>query len=97
MDEHQSLHVMVAEGTMRSITERMVRQVEIDPAQLSVNLNLFITQMDALLSKTPESVGGFRLSEVEVSVEVSANGQVVLWGIGGQIGGKGGVSLTFKR
>ncbi len=89
--------VMVADSEMRSLTDRILSQIEIDSTTLSTNLNVFIAQIDGVLSKAPDTVGGFGLTEVEISVEISADGQVVLWGVGGQVGGKGGISLTFKR
>jgi hypothetical protein len=92
-----AMQVIVPSETMRSITERRPRQIEMDPDDLSVNLNIFLSQMDDILSEAPDSVGKFRLNELEVTVEISAEGKVVLWGIGGGVGGKGGLSLTFTR
>jgi hypothetical protein len=91
------LSVVVAEGEVRAIRDRIIRQIEVDPRVLSRNLNAFVAQMDEVLAEVRDSAGGFKLSEVEISVEISAEGQILLWGVGGQVGAKGGLSLTFKR
>ena len=96
-EEGERLSVVVADGGMRSIADSLLAQIEIDPARLSKNLNAFIAQMDSVLSETPDMVGGYKLTEMEVSLEINAEGQIVLWGVGGHIGGTGGLSLTFKR
>jgi hypothetical protein len=91
------LRVIVASESLRSLTERRAREIEIDPQQLSVNLNLFLTQMNDVLRETPEKIGKFKLKEFELSIEISAEGQVVLWGVGGTVGGAGGITLKFSR
>ncbi len=40
---------------------------------------------------------GMELDEVELTVEVNGEGQVSLLGSGGKMGGKGGITLKFKR
>jgi hypothetical protein len=95
--QESPFYVMVSDDTMRSIRDRLVRRAEIDPDTLSLNLNVFISRLDTVFQDVPEELAGFKLDEIEVSLEISANGQVALWGIGGQVGGKGGIGLTFKR
>lgn len=38
-----------------------------------------------------------QLDEIELSVEVNGEGQVSLLGTGGKVGGKGAITLRFKR
>ncbi|MGB3292503.1 MAG: hypothetical protein WBB01_05825 [Phormidesmis sp.] len=40
---------------------------------------------------------GLRLNEVELSVEINAEGKVSLIGSGGKFGSKGGITLKFVR
>ena len=40
---------------------------------------------------------GMSLEEVELSIEVSSEGQISILGSGGKIGGSGGIKLSFKR
>jgi hypothetical protein len=40
---------------------------------------------------------GMQLEEIELSVEISGEGEVKLLGSGAKAGGKSGIKLTFKR
>jgi hypothetical protein len=40
---------------------------------------------------------GLQLNEVELTVEINAEGQVSLLGSGGKLTNKGGITLKFKR
>ena len=40
---------------------------------------------------------GLTLDEVELSVEISSEGEVRVFGSGGKVGGNGGIKLVFKR
>ncbi len=40
---------------------------------------------------------GLQLNEVELSVEINAEGKVSLIGTGGSLGSKGGMTLKFVR
>jgi hypothetical protein len=40
---------------------------------------------------------GMCLDEIELSVEVNGEGQIGLFGVGGKAGGKGAITLKFKR
>ena len=53
--------------------------------------------MDEVMTKTPETVGKFQLAEVEVSAEITTKGQVVLWGVGGEVGAGGGIKFVFRK
>jgi hypothetical protein len=59
--------------------------------------------MDGLLNVVGELFGqadqqtGMKLNEVELSVEINAEGQVSLVGNGGKLGNTGGITLKFIR
>jgi len=61
------------------------------------------TQMQGLLNVVEEvfdqasQQSGLNLDEVELTVEINAEGQVSLLGNGGKLGDKGGIKLKFKR
>lgn len=82
---------------MRSVRGIPTKKLELDVQQLSVNINLFLEQMGAVVAKTPETVGTLHLSEVDVSAEITGKGQVVLWGVGGEVGAGGGIKFVFKK
>ena len=64
---------------------------------LEGNVNIFIGQMNSILSKTPENISKFRLDEFTVSVEISAKGEISILGTGAGVEAKGGVEFKFKR
>ena len=84
------------EGT-RSASGVLTRKLEIDINQLSTNVNIFLDQMSGVMTKTPSTVGAFQLAEVEVSAQITGKGQIVLWGIGGEVGAGGGIKFVFKK
>ena len=74
----------------------LTKRLDLPVEQLAVNVNVFLNQMGQVLAKTPD-IEGFQLSEVEVSAEISVTGQLVLWGVGGQVGGNAGIKFVFKK
>lgn len=40
---------------------------------------------------------GVRLDQIDLSIEISSEGQVSILGTGGKAGGRGAIKLTFKR
>lgn len=64
---------------------------------LAENVNLFIGQMSKLLEKTPEKLGKFHFEELEVHAEITGTGQLVLFGVGGELGAAGGLRFVFRR
>jgi hypothetical protein len=70
---------------------------EIPVEALAENVKDFIGKMSAILSATPESVGGFKLKEFEVSAEVSASGKLGLLGSGVEASATGALTFKFQR
>ncbi len=87
--------VWVATAEPVEVRGGQFRQLEI--AQLTVNVNVFLEHMHEVLKSTPEKVGKFQFLEFEVSAEVSAEGQLVLMGAGGKAGLTGGLKFVFRR
>ncbi len=65
--------------------------------ELSVNVNLFLDQLGAVLAKAPQQVGAFHFAEFEVHAEVSAKGTLALLGTGGEASATGGLKFVFRR
>jgi hypothetical protein len=82
---------------MRSVSGMLTRKLEVDADRLADNINIFLVQMGEVMAKTPDAVGKFQLAEVEVSAEITGKGQVVLWGVGGEVGAGGGIKFVFKK
>lgn len=85
------------EEGMRSGSGALVKKLEIGVEQLSINVNVFLAQMGSIVANTPAQVGGFQLAEIEVSAEITGKGQVILWGVGGEVGTGGGIKFVFKK
>ena len=60
---------------------------------------MFNTLSDRLGDVFDQSLAetGIVLDGVELSIEISSEGQVSILGSGGKIEGKGGIKLSFKR
>ncbi len=88
----------VWEGVAEQASSLQVAGVE----QLREQVNIFLQQINVVISDAPEKVGGFRLEEFEVSAEVKveAKGEIKLALLaGGELGGGvgGGLKFVFKR
>ena len=93
MSNNNTILVNTADTTITR--GRGPRELEVEV--LAENVNLFLTQVDVMLQKTPEDVGKFKLTEFTVSAEISANGKLVLMGTGVEAAAKGGLMFKFVR
>lgn len=95
----QKISVIASDGIsgLRSFGETPVKKIDVDLDQLTFNVNLFLTQMGNIVANTPDEVGKFLLSEIEVSAEINGKGQVILWGVGGEVGASGGLKFIFRK
>lgn len=57
----------------------------------------FMSSMRDVISGLATTAGEYHLDQVQVTVEVSAKGQLSLLGTGGELAGKGGLTFTFKK
>ena len=71
------------------------RKLEVEV--LAKNVNLFLTQIESIVEKSPDEVGKFKFTEFTVSAQVSAEGKLVLAGTGVEAGAKGGLTFKFER
>ncbi|MEK7677803.1 MAG: hypothetical protein AAB676_18395 [Verrucomicrobiota bacterium] len=71
--------------------------MQIDPDLLQAELSAFLEKMGTVIQKQPAALGQYNLDTITLSVEITAKGKVGLLGSGGEIGGKGGLTFTFKR
>ncbi len=92
MENQDKILVITGEPTTRS---GRMRELPID--ELSVNVNLFLEQVNRVLEKTPEKMGKFEFLEFEVSAQVTAKGTLAILGTGGEIGAQGGLKFVFRR
>jgi hypothetical protein len=63
-------------------------------------MSKFLLVVGGLFSRAQRQVNqqsGLKLDEIELSVEVNAEGEVKLVGTGGKLGTKGAITLRFKQ
>lgn len=80
------------------------KRVPIKAEKLQAEMAAFLLVIGKVFNEAEQqaiqSVDGsskMQLDEIELSVEVNAEGQVSLLGSGGKVGGKGAITLKFKR
>lgn len=64
---------------------------------LKQQMSDFVRVVNHIFSEAQKLQSGLQLDELTLSVEISAQGQVNLLGIGGNVGSKGAIQLKFKR
>jgi hypothetical protein len=75
----------------------IVRQrVPLDAAALKVQMNGLLEVVSDVFDQANYQ-SGLQLDEVELSVEINAQGQVSIMGSGGSLSNKGAIKLKFKR
>ncbi|MEL7377439.1 MAG: hypothetical protein AAFN65_10800 [Bacteroidota bacterium] len=77
-------------GDESTITELKVQE-------LSGNLKTFLSNLDKVMAQMNTKVGGFEVDEMEIYVEISAEGKISLLGTGVQSSAMGGVKLILRR
>ena len=88
-------------GPPRRVMEPEKRVVRRD--RLPIPANKVKEQMQTMIAIVHDlfdeasTRGGLQLNEVELSVEINAEGKVSLIGNGGKLGSKGGITLKFVR
>jgi len=80
------------QAVRRSLTQRV--QVSADELKQQIG-NLAAIVGEVFDQSQVET--GLLLEQVELSIEVSSQGQISILGTGGKLEGKGGIKLSFKR
>jgi hypothetical protein len=84
-----------ADGS-KGLFDRVPAPVSVDVELLKNNLSGFFESINHLLSAIPKAAEPFKLDEIELSIEVSAEGSIQLVG-GVKAGATGGITLKLKR
>jgi len=93
MSDRDAILVSTADTTV--MRGRAPKELKVEV--LAKNLNLFLTQIEDVLEKTPDEVGRFKFTEFTVSAEISAKGQLVMVGTGVEAAAKGGLTFKFEK
>lgn len=76
------------------------RKVEVSVERLEQEMAHFLLMVDRLFNRAQLETAkksNLQLDEIELSVEINGEGQVSLIGSGVKAGGKGAITLKFKR
>ena len=79
---------------VRAVTQR--KRVSLDAQALKVQVENMLAIMNDVFNQA-DAQTGLRLDEVELSVEINAEGQLSIVGNGGKLGNTGGMKLKFTR
>lgn len=74
--------------------------VKVSAEKLEQEMTHFLQVVGRIFSRAERQASansGIHLDEIELSVEISGEGEVKLIGNGAKVGGKGAVKLKFKR
>ncbi|OUL23560.1 hypothetical protein [Nostoc sp. 106C] len=74
--------------------------VRVSAQKLEQEMSHFLQVVGRLFSRAEQQAkvnSGMQLEEIELSVEISGEGEVKLIGSGAKASGKGAIKLTFKR
>jgi len=71
--------------------------VPVSAQKLKHEMGKFVQVVGEVFSQAEQLRTRMQLDEIELSVEINGEGQVSLFGIGGKTGGKGAMTLKFKR
>ena len=94
-DTGGSLHQPKSRTSKTVISPR--RGVPVSAQKLKREMAKFVQVVGEVFSQAEQMRTGMQLDEIELSVEINSEGQVSLFGIGGKAGGKGAMTLKFKR
>ena len=87
-------------GTTRGPSKQQPapRALPVSFETLKQNAGDFLDMVGELFDRAERQQSpGMKLDEVELAVEINGEGQLSLLGTGGKVGGKGAITLKFKR
>ncbi len=85
-------------GKVDSIRETVTETVQVEALVQNISSYVAMVEQLAYPPKKPEGkVGRVELDEIELSLQVTAKGEVSLLGNGVETGGTDGLKLKFKR
>jgi hypothetical protein len=76
------------------------RGTKVSVQKLEQEMASFVSVVSRLFNRAEQQAdkqSGMRLDEIEISVEISGEGEVKLVGTGAKAAGKGAITLKFKR
>jgi hypothetical protein len=87
---------LVTKGIISKAAETVRDVANIDAETLKTNLSNLISRVSKVIDMAEASANGLALSEVQVGVEITAEGGVALIGTA-SVGATASITLTFQR
>ena len=87
-----------AQRSYREIAQE--RGVKVSVSELEQRMSHFLQALGRIFRQAEQQAiqsPGIQLNEIELAVEISTEGEIKLIGTGGKAGGKGAITLKFKR
>jgi hypothetical protein len=82
--------------TPRLTTATTTKRVALDALALKAQMRGLLDVVGEVFDQANQQTG-LSLDQVELAVEINAEGQVSILGTGGKLGDRGAIKLTFKR
>ena len=83
-------------GAVQAVRKSLTQRVQISADELKRQIGNLLTVVGDVFDQSRAETG-IVLDEVELSIEISSEGQISILGSGGKVEGKGGIKLSFKR
>ena len=83
-------------SAVQAVRKSLTQRVQISAEDLKQQIS-HLTGVIGDVFDQCSNEAALRLDQVELSIEVSSEGQVSILGSGGKLEGKGGIKLSFKR
>ncbi len=84
-------------GILGSVRDWVYEQEEVSVEQIKSQLSNFLAGIQEFLDGISNQTGNYELESIDINVEISSKGNVSLLAAGGELGGKGGLTLHLKR
>ncbi|MDJ0515875.1 MAG: hypothetical protein QNJ74_06245 [Trichodesmium sp. MO_231.B1] len=98
-DEEEGRRSLSSRKIPRAVSEGLTKVQTIKVDTLESEMARLIDTIEGLLNRSEKQTEEkeIKLDEIELSVEISQQGQIRLLGSGGLVGNKGAIKLKFKR
>ena len=83
-------------SAVQAVRKSLTQRVQISADELKRQIGNLLSVVGDVFDQS-RSETGIVLEEIELSIEISSEGQVSILGSGGKLEGKGGIKLSFKR
>ncbi len=83
-------------STVQGVRKSLTQRVQVSADELKQQMDNLISVVGNVFDQARTELG-LQLDLVELSIEISSEGQISILGSGGKLGGKGGLKLTFRR